>query len=142
MIADKRPDETDDFRILNQSMDQNSEVILNEIELNTEKEMDIEDNNRNECLNGFIRFVCGFEEHDKQGNKTKSKKFQIQKHSEAKRRIENFYSLNQSKKSKIVLNINLVLIFLIAIGLYIFFSIPPQYHIFKHLKANSTLFVD
>lgn len=142
MIADKRPDETDDFRILNQSMDQNSEVILNEIELKTEKEVDIEDKNRNECLNGLIKFVCGFEEFDQQGNKSMSKKFHVQKQSEAKRRIENFYSLKQSKKSKICLNINLILIVLIAIGLYIFFSIPPQYHLFQHLKANSTLFID
>lgn len=138
MISDKRPDETDDYRILNQSMDQNSEVILNEIELRSSKEIDVEHRSKNECISGLMNFVCGFDELSQQADRPSTQKLQVQKQSEAKRRIENFYSLNQSKKSKLILNVNLILIILIAIGLYIFFSIPPQYHIFKNLNKNST----
>ncbi|CAF0765506.1 unnamed protein product [Brachionus calyciflorus] len=137
-IADKRPDESDDYRTLDQSIEQNSEVILNEIELKDEKKKEEQDD-KSECVNTFLNFVCGFEEITGESEWMRDQKFLMQKKIESKRRVENFYSLNQAKKSKILLNVNLVIILLIASGLYIFFSIPPQYHIFKDLKLNTTL---
>ena len=134
-ISDKRPDETDDYRILDRSDEQNSQTILNEVDLknlnnsnneNTEKR-------RTRYLNTILSLVCGFEELLDDNDE---KKLEYQKQSETKRRVENFYSLNQTKSSKIILNINLIIILSIAIGLYIFFSIPPELHIFKDLNLN------
>ena len=47
-------------------------------------------------------------------------------------------SIKQTKLEKWILNINLVIIVLVAIGLYVFFSIPPQYHIFQHLNVTKS----
>jgi len=71
----------------------------------------------------FFSFMCGFE-----NNEIGVEEQQTQ--NESKRRVDNFYSLNQSRKEKIILYFNLVLICLIAIGLYIFFSIPPETFLF------------
>lgn len=58
---------------------------------------------------------------------------------ENQKRIAHFHSLKQTKFQKIILNVNLGIILCIAAGLYIFFSIPPQSHIFKHVTLNQTL---
>lgn len=56
----------------------------------------------------------------------------LQRQNEHKRRVESFNSLDQTKFEKTVLNSNLVLIIIISIGLFLFFSIPPKY-IFRNI---------
>ena len=85
----------------------------------------------------FMTFICGIDQGKTMPEKTQGELLK-QKRDETKRRIENFYSLNQTKSQTFILNINLVIIILTAIGLYVFFSIPPQYHIFKHINLNNT----
>ena len=89
---------------------------------------------RKRALKSLVSILCGFENFDD----SESKEIAIQKQNqiESKRRVDNFYSLNQSKFERDILIINLVFILCIAIGLYFFFSIPPQYHIFKHINLK------
>jgi NADH:ubiquinone oxidoreductase subunit C len=90
---------------------------------------------KNTFLEHFYKLICGFDRHESEVSQAKSEK---QKIVEAGRRLESFYSLNQSKKDRIILNINLILIILIAIGFFIFFSISPEEHIFSNINLNIT----
>lgn len=80
----------------------------------------------------FLDLFCGFVS-------DLDRSIETQRANETKRRFESFYSLNQTKFEFCILNINLVLILSFAIVLFVFFSIPPQYHIFKHINLNHTL---
>jgi len=82
----------------------------------------------------FSNLFCGFDWNASNENHT-------QKKNEIKRRIESFHSLKQTKFELITLNCNLILILIISISLFIFFSIPPQLHIFKHIHLNHTLVI-
>jgi len=57
---------------------------------------------------------------------------------ESNRRKETFFSLSQTRFEHYILNINLVVILVVAVVFYIFFSIPPEYHIFQHVHLNRT----
>lgn len=109
---------------------------MNELELKKECEKDVEIviSKKSQYMNACLSFMCGYEELN---DILDEKKMDLQKQNETKRRIENFYSLNQSKFEKIILNFNLVLILIIAVSLYVFFSIPPQLHIFKNVRLSS-----
>lgn len=66
-----------------------------------------------------------------------------QNENESRRRIENFYSLNRSKLERFILDMNLIVILVIATSLYIFFSLPYNIlHMTNFIKSNSTLFSD
>jgi hypothetical protein len=83
-----------------------------------------------------LSLFCGYEHHENEEHAVNQ--MEMQKNHESRRRIENFYSLNQTKSERLILNVNLIIILSIAIGLFIFFSIPPQLHIFKNIKVNNT----
>ncbi len=100
----------------------------------SEKEL----SNRQIILKTIMNIVCGIEKFDNE--LTQEAAIKKQSEIESKRRIENFYSLNQTKFEKYILNLNLIFILTIAVSLYVFFSIPPQLHIFKHINLNTTIF--
>ncbi len=141
-----RPDEIDDYRIVSNETDFSSKSVLNNIELKSndldskiidrmsEKEL----NKRQIILKTIMNILCGIEKFDDE--LTQEVALQKQNEIESKRRIENFYSLNQTKFEKYVLNLNLLFILTIAVCLYVFFSIPPQLHIFSHINLNSTIY--
>lgn len=52
---------------------------------------------------------------------------------ESKQRTDAVNSLNQTKFEKILLNFNLVIIVLISLALFIIFSLPSEYSVFKLL---------
>ena len=85
-----------------------------------------------------LNILCGIERFENQ--LTQEAALQKQNEIESQRRIENFYSLNQTKFEKYILNLNLLFILSIAIGLYVFFSIPPELHIFKNINLNTTIY--
>lgn len=124
-IREKRPDEIDDFTkvdLLANSTDMNQSLI--------DKQEELESSNisrSKQTCQSFMSVFCGFEVAE-----------QGQKASESKRRMESFFSLDQTLFEKIILNLNLVIILVIAVALYIFFSVPPQYHIFSHIQLNRT----
>ena len=80
----------------------------------------------------FRNIFCGFEDSNTLMDDDKQKEI------ESQRRIESFQSLNQSKFERYILNTNLVVILVVAVALYVFFSIPPEFHIFSHVKLNRT----
>lgn len=82
----------------------------------------------------LLSLVCGIESHE-----SEEEHLERQKKADYERRMKSFKSLNQSTFEKIILNANLVLILCIAVGLYIFFSIPPQLTIFKNVSYNQTI---
>ena len=88
-------------------------------------------NFKNFLLNLFCGFDCDAVD--------RTHELSVQNKNETKRRIESFHSLKQTKFEKIALNFNLVLILITSVSLFIFFSIPPQLHIFKHIHLNHTL---
>ncbi len=145
-MADNRPDESDDFNSRSTPGYDNKGYENIEFQLNTNnskaglsdgiassKTQDVEQlskvtsnnskSNKKMFVDAFLSLMCGFENNEIGAEEQQTKK-------ESKRRVENFYSLNQSRKEKIILYFNLVLICLIAIGLYIFFSIPPEKFLF------------
>lgn len=73
-----------------------------------------------------LNWICGFDDE----NKTTAA---VGDASQEKIQI----SLNQTKFEKWILNTNLVFIICISVGLFIFFSIPPEKHIFKHLNKQN-----
>jgi hypothetical protein len=149
-LSKNRPDESDDFNsrstagydnqgyenIEFQLSNNNSKLNLSDsIEIANKKQIsessseklknlsNEKKSNKKVFVETFLSFMCGFENNEIGVELQQTKK-------ESKRRVENFYSLNQSRKEKIVLYFNLVLICLIAIGLYVFFSIPPEKFLF------------
>lgn len=83
----------------------------------------------------FLSLICGVE-----GNHDNSfENMQRLKQLEHEQRVRNFESLKQTKFEKIVLSVSLGIILSIAVGLFIFFSIPPQLHIFKNVSYNQTI---
>ena len=142
-IKDKRPDESNDLNMELNSYDNKASTIEDEEVSNINKfQMQIETTTSNnfetkKIKDFLINFCCGFE-----NSFDKASELSNQKISEEKRRIESFESLNQTKFERFVLNINLILILSISVGLFIFFSIPPQKHIFKHIHLNETFLIN
>jgi hypothetical protein len=146
MISDKRPDETDDYRTLNTSQRENDQTAMKDINskavlmnhLSLPQDHADNNNNKNSLKNRlydvFLNFVCGIEP-----DELNELSVEAQQHIESVRRVENFYSMHQTKAEKLILNLNLIMIVLISLGLYIFFSIPPEYHIFSDLVKPNTL---
>jgi uncharacterized pyridoxal phosphate-containing UPF0001 family protein len=152
---DKRPDESDDFTSeldLKNQIYVESAAELNEENPN-EQENPVASSKRKRFYRVLLNVLCGFDKQDENkaaqakedywpeeaelGNRLNGN-LSKQKHKEAKRRYEIFHSLLQSKFERYILNVNLVIIISIAVVLYIFFSIPLKYHIFKHISLNST----
>lgn len=139
-LKQKRPDESDDFEDSNHAYDNRTISIVDEfnpsIEINQfHMQLDVQTKETataqpmlKRVYTFFLDLFCGFD----------TSSLETQKENESKRRIESFNSLNQPKFELYILNGNLILILIIAIGLFIFFSIPPQYHIFKHIHFNQT----
>lgn len=119
--------------------------MITEIELNTKSTKNIVDkslSDRSSCkiaTETLVSLVCGYEPETEGNIDQIAAKSDLQQRDEAKRRFESFRSLNQTRREKFILNFNLVLILLISIGLYVFFSVPPQLHIFKNLNLDLNL---
>lgn len=124
-MREKRPDEIDDFTkadFIHESTDMSRNLI--------EKQEKLEDTNLSQSKKVYQLFMsvfCGYEEAE-----------EGQTASESRQRMKNFFSLEQTRSEKLILNFNLIIILIVAVGLYVFFSIPPQYHIFSHIKLNRT----
>lgn len=140
----KRPDEDEDFTKLHDTDTFKIPLTDSDFELEELKSKDADvqiksskgGNRVKKIFNSFLSVFCGYEDMQKRsGNEIKE-----EKECESKRRFESFYSLNQTRFERTILNINLVIILLVAISLYIFFSVPVEYHIFKHVKLNRTSF--
>ena len=112
-----------------------TEMLSNESEMEALKSNEhmIESRSK-KVFESFLSLFCGFE------NSTDQKE-QIDKQNEdeSKRRAETFFSLNQTKFERYVLNINLIIILSVAVGLFVFFSVPPEHHIFRHIHLNRTV---
>ena len=126
---DEEKKETNMDQIKLQLDSQSNESVVNEKKLNKAKPV----------RNFFLELFCGF---STDTGTDKRLELKDQKANENKRRIESFTSLNQTKCELIALNTNLVIISLISIALFVFFSIPPQNYFFKHIKLNQTHFHD
>lgn len=136
-MTDKRPDETDDFTKHEYS---GNDVQPFKGELEVQSNFEMTDLNKekslypplkeNKILKLILSLFCGFE--------YSQQKISTQQSDESKRRIESFNSINQTKTERYILNFNLLIITMVAISLFIFFSIPPEYHIFKNLNLNLT----
>ena len=149
-MSDKRPDELDDYRV--RISDEQSEFAMSSDEefgkaerrpktdKSTDEEVQIA-SGKTKILEVITSVFCGFEsigdESDDKDEKSRAD-MERQRQSESRRRIESFYSLNQTYAERLILNINLIFILAIAIGLFVFFSIPPEFHILSHLK-NATM---
>lgn len=137
-MTDKRPDELDDFT-KNEYSGVAGQPFKSELEVHSSFEMtDLKSDQNlypsvkeNKILKGLLSLFCGFE--------YSQQKINTQKSDESKRRIESFNSINQTKFERFILNINLLIIILVAISLFVFFSIPPEYHIFKNVNLNLTM---
>lgn len=152
-MTDKRPDESDDYRQRdNLDSSVTSQPILTDVELNANMDYRIRSSSSSDVtgssvgkmqrfFDGFVNILCGIERSF--GNDdTMNVKHELQKYNESKRRVENFYSLNQTKFQKNILNFNLAIIVIISVSLYVFFSIPPETYLFNnvHLFNSSALF--
>lgn len=148
-MPDKRPDESDDFRKRTDSnLDCISDPILStELEVNpSQKSITLIHESAvspkiRQITSVLVSLLCGYELQDDENCDDIKAKSALQQKDEAKRRLENFHSITQTKFEKWILNLNLALILLIAISLYVFFSIPPEYTILKPTFAahfNST----
>ena len=127
-----------------------NDPMMNEIELNAKSTNNIMENStassdplgkKSKCKsvsNTLVSLLCGYELEIEGDMDRMAAESSLQQKDEAKRRFESFRSLNQTRWEKCILNFNLVLILCISIGLYVFFSIPPQQHIFKYIQLNST----
>ena len=126
MISDKRPDELDDYRV--PVGDEHSEFSMSaEAEFGRRANTDTSDEQEErKILEVITSIFCGFEtigEGNDQDEKSRAD-MERQRQSESRRRIESFYSLTQTYSERLILNINLIFILVIAIGLFVFFSIP------------------
>ncbi len=135
----KRPDESEDFAKKYDTSDtshSNAEFELEDLISKSKLDQTSESQSRlDKICKTFIGVFCGFEEASTQLDAKKQNEIECQ------RRVENFQSLNQTKFEKWILNVNLVIILAVAVALYVFFSIPPEYHIFSHIKLNQTLVI-
>ena len=110
------------------------ELMVKNSNLNTNSDVSVASmSKKQKLIKHLLSLLCGFERAD---NKAKEMRLELQKRIELKKRLESFNSLNQKKMEKYILNVNLIIILTIATGLFIFFSIPPQLHIFKHINLN------
>ena len=147
MVQDKRPDELDDYRTKGASQqlagDQHAltpiesktssmNKMLNSVDEKEEERPKMSSRKKRAC-GMLLKFGCGMEP-----NELSEVTAEVQAQAESQRRIENFYSLNQGKLEKYILNVNLVIIICISTGMYLFFSIPPELHIFSDINLNSS----
>ena len=139
-MTEKRPDETDDYRNRSGNNSLPAETINTEnIEM---KEVDISDDapiiidsNKKSIFDSIIGLICGFKRNELLNNEELEKQNEL----DSQRRVEGFYSLNQTKFQTFVLNMNLVIIVSIASGFLTFFSIPPDQFIFQNIRYNQSL---
>lgn len=89
--------------------------LSNEVEIKTHKTL---------LRKIFLSWICGIEDESHASN------------SEQVYKNEFHMPVKRTKFEKWILNVNLVIIILIAVGLFVFFSIPPENHIFKHLNVT------
>ncbi len=134
----KRPDESDDFAKKYNSSDSNASKSEYELDDLIQQKKHVQSTGSLSRLRkvylSLMGVFCGYQ--DSGTELDVSKQHQI----ECQRRVENFQSLNQTKFEKCILTVNLVIILIVAVVLYVFFSIPPEYHIFSHIKLNQTIF--
>lgn len=139
---ERRPDELEDAKILSSGKDNEAasfekedfELMAKHSNMNRSSDASVTSmSKKQKLIKHLLSLLCGFETVD---NKAKEMRLELQKRIELKKRLESFNSLNQKKVEKYILNANLAIILLIATGLFIFFSIPPQLHIFKHIDLN------
>jgi hypothetical protein len=167
-VESKRSDETHDFQKEPLEMDNKAaEFTSNELDV-ADKDVEIFDTNINIIKKGeipkfggnrigseispqsnkleeanvwkrirvkLLSLICGVESEEL----LSVEHVELQRQAELERKLQNFRSLTQKTWEKVVLNANLLLILSIAIGLFIFFSIPPQLHIFKNVTYNETI---
>lgn len=123
--------------------------MINEFELNSRSTKNIVDEvnikdpmiNNSSCetvSNTLVSLFCGFEPETNENIDRVAADASAQQKDEAKRRIESFRSLNQTPREKFILNFNLVLILVISVGLYVFFSVPPENHVLRNVVANKS----
>jgi hypothetical protein len=146
MMADKRPDEVDDYRVAsskgNPLDSSTSQVALTDVELidHIDYKLPLDASSSrswsNRVSSVLLNLCCGYEKDvdDDEMNV----KLELQKHNESRRRVENFYSLNQSKRDRTILNLNLIFILTISVCLYLFFSIPPELHVLRNVHEDSS----
>ena len=141
-LPDKRADESDDYTQTEKNQfspaDTELEDMNSKVNIIDSKLDDLDTSRKSKIWNILLDVVCGFERLENKINDTA--RLAKQQAIETQRKIDSFYSLNQTKFEKIILGINLAIILTIAVGLYIFFSIPPQYHMFKDIYGNQTIF--
>ena len=143
--SDKRPDESDDFREHNLVDIINEPMIMADMELDdpttaTKIEPSADKSVKTKMspvVHTLVSLFCGYEPHTAENSDRLAAMSELQQKNEARRRVESFRSLNQTKCQRYILNTNLVLILVISVALYVFFSIPPQYHIFKHVPLSN-----
>lgn len=161
--SDKRPDEVDDFREHNIVDMINEPMMMADIEFNASRRKNSKDGETNSiskekqkakeiegedssdkrskfelAIHTMVSLFCGYELQTEENSDRLAAMCELQQKNEARRRLESFQSLNQTKREKRILNTNLVIILCTSIALYIFFSIPPEYHIFRHLNLNNS----
>lgn len=133
-----RPDETESETL--KDISDNSDLKLikspkNQLKIELQPELQVKFVNisrSKKIYRSFISIFCGYDVKQSEDN------IQLQNSKEKQRRIESFESLNQTKFERFILNINLCIILTVAVALYVFFSIPPEWHIFSHIKLNRT----
>ena len=138
-MTDKRPDEIDDFRI--QSPDYPNDSVNDielEVQFSKEPSEEASQSEKGWLKKACLRIFCGYEKSQLDGDESNEKMLKKQTETESRRRVDNFYSLNRTKFEACFLNMNLCIILLIAIGLYVFFSVPHQLFHFEHNAMNVT----
>ena len=93
------------------------EKIKNDLEINSSTPYA---KDTNYFINLLLSLVCGIEKLD---DRKKQLSFQTQRKLEQQRKLDSINSLNQTRREKWILNLNLILILTIASLLFIFFSI-------------------
>lgn len=137
-MSDKRPDELDDFSKDPQNFSTESSQQM--LSLDTKLDSKEEDEIRFEIKVGklkkaflfLVNIFCGFSSNEDQAD------LKHQQIDESNRRKETFWSLGQTRFERLILNFNLFIILVVAVFFYVFFSIPPEYHIFNHVHLNRT----
>jgi hypothetical protein len=146
----KREDESQDYSHRNES--DSNELMLGKSDVNGNfiqsqnvssadefsytEEQSRSNNNNKSLFTRVFKLICGFDKNESAISQVELNK---QKLLEKNRRLESFRSLNQPRFERSILNKNLIVIILVAVSFYIFFSIPPEKHIFRHIKLNQTL---
>lgn len=135
-MSDKRPDEQDDFSKDPQNFSVESSQLLGlghkDNEQKNEVRFEAKVGKLKKAFMFLVNVFCGFSNNEDQAD------LKHQNIVESNRRKETFWSLGQTRFERLVLNVNLFFILAIAVLFYVFFSIPPEHHVFKHVHLNRT----